>query len=350
MLGNKVFLAAADTKRDAQIVLCFDRQTGQIVWEQMVHHGGLNHKGNKKQNSKASLASSTIATNGHLLFINFLNDGAVWTSALSLKGDMVWQKKICPYIVHQGYGSSPAIFRDLVIVSADNKGGGAVVALKQTTGQEVWRRDRPKEPNYPSPILLTAAGKEQLLLTGCNLITSLAPATGAPLWEVDGATTECVTSTVTDGKHVFTSGGYPKNHISCVAADGSGKVVWEIGLRAYVPSMLIKDGHLYAVLDAGVATCVRCDTGEEVWKKRLGGTFTSSPVLVGDTIYVTNEDGETFLFRARPDKYEGLGRNQLAGTVFATPAICGDQIYLRVAQETDGERNEFLYCLGRQGR
>ena len=345
VLGDRVLLATADKKRDGQFILCFARKTGDLMWEKKVHDGGLEHKGKRKPNEKATLASSTVATNGQLLFINFLNDGAVWTSALSIDGDLIWQRKISDYVIHQGYGSSPTIHRHLVIVAADNKSGGAVVALDQETGNEVWRRDRPKKPNYPSPIVLMAAGKEQLIMTGCNLVTSLDPLTGDELWEVEGATTECVTSTVTDGKHVFTSGGFPKNHISAVAADGSKKTVWEVNTRAYVPSLLFKDDHLFAVLDAGVATCIRCETGVEVWKARLGGTFSSSPVMVGDTIYATNEDGETFLFRARTDKYESIGTNKLGESVFATPAICGSQIFTRVAHQEDGRRNEYLYCL-----
>ena len=94
VLGGQVFLATADQQRDGQFVLCVDRNTGESVWETMLHQGGLEHKGKRKPNEKASLASSTVATNGDLLYINLLNDGAVWTSALSLEGDVVWQKRL----------------------------------------------------------------------------------------------------------------------------------------------------------------------------------------------------------------------------------------------------------------
>src|SRR5262249_21132207 len=141
------------------------------------------------------------------------------------------------------------------------------------SGKVVWKHARPKTPNYASPIILNAAGRDQLVFTGCDLVASYEPLTGKLLWQVKGSTTECVTSTVTDGRHVFTSGGYPKNHVSAVLADGSGKVVWENGTRVYVPSMLVREGHLYAVLDAGVAVCWECGTGKEVWRHRLGGTF-----------------------------------------------------------------------------
>lgn len=346
VLGNHVYLATAEPQRQIQQVMCFDRATGKLAWSTVVHEGGLANKSQRKPNEKASLASSTIATDGDRLFINFLNDNAVWTTALDLDGEILWQQRISDYIVHQGYGSSPAVYEDLVIVSADNKSGGAIAGLDRQSGEIVWRRSRPEKPNYASPVILHADGRDQLIFTGCDLVTSLDPKTGDVNWEIEGATTECVTTAVTDGTHVFSSGGYPKNHIAAVAADGSGKVVWESNTRAYVPSLLQKDGYLYAALDAGIATCIRSDTGEEVWKARLGGTFSSSPVMVGDLIFACNEEGTTFVFKASPEKFVKIAENQLGESVFATPAICGNRIYARVAHREDGKRQEYLYCIG----
>jgi hypothetical protein len=184
-------------------------------------------------------------------------------------------------------------------------------------------------------------------MTGCDLVSSFDPLTGKVLWETPGATTECVTSTVTDGRHIYTSGGYPKNHISAVVADGSGKIAWENKDRVYVPSLVFRDGYLYGTLDAGVAACWKSDTGESPWKQRLGGTFSASPVLVGDKIYATNEAGETFIYLAQPDKYTAVGQNKLGDEVFATPTFCGGRIYMRVAEQVDGKRREVLYCLGK---
>lgn len=346
LLGDHVYLATADHQREAQLVLCFDRKTGAQVWESVVHQGGFTNESSRKMNEKASLASSTVATDGEQLFINFLNDNAVFTTALGLDGSVLWQQRLCDYVLHQGYGASPAIYEDLVIASADNKGGGAVVAMKRETGEVVWRRSRPEKPNYASPSIVTIGGRDQLIFTGCDLVTSLDPRTGKELWEIEGATTECVTTTVTDGKHVFSSGGYPKNHVAAIVADGSGTIAWEVNLRDYVPSMVYRDGHLFMTLDAGIAVCVESSTGETVWKERLGGTFSSSPVLVGDLIYATNEEGETFIFRANTEEFVGIAANQLGESVYATPVIAGDRIYTRVARFEDGKRQEYLFCIG----
>ena len=342
IVGEQVFLATCDHRQESQLVLCYDRQSGKKLWQTVVHQGGIAEKSNKK----ASQASSTVACDGERLFINFLNRDAVYTTALSRDGKQLWQTKISDYVVHQGYGSSPCLYGPLVIVSADNKGGGAIAALDRTTGKIAWRHDRPAKPNYASPIVLHVAGRDQLVFTGCDLIASYEPLTGKKLWETEGATTECVTSTVTCGELVFSSGGYPRNHVSAVRGDGSSDLVWENTTRVYVPSMLVRDGYLYAVADAGTAICWKCDTGEEMWKGRLGGTFSASPVLVGDKIYAVNEAGEAFIFKADPQSFELIAENKLPGEVMATPAICGGRIYLRIAEQINDQRQEFLYCLG----
>lgn len=128
-------------------------------------------------------------------------------------------------------------------------------------------------------------------------------------------------------------------------ADGSGKIAWQSATRLYVPSPIIKDGYIYAVLDSGMAVCWKSDTGAELWKERLGGDFYSSPVMVGNRIYVTNLGGKTFVFEATPAKFQLLAENQLGNEVFATPAICGNRLYMRVARNGE-QRQEFLYCVG----
>lgn len=342
VVGDQVFLATADEELEVQSILCFDRKSGKQLWKTDLHTGGFT----KNENKKSSQASVTVACDGERLFVNFQNAGAIYATALGRDGKQIWQKKISGFVSHQGFGASPAVYKSLVIFSADNKGGGAIAALDRVTGETVWRHDRPKLPNYTSPVILKAAGREQLVFTGCDLVSSFEPLSGKKLWEVTGATTECVTSTVTDGDVVITSGGYPKKHMSAMRADGSGKVVWENRTEVYVPSMLIRDGYLYAVTDAGMAMCWKSDTGKEIWKSRLGGTFSASPVMVGENIFAANEEGKTFVFKAGPESLELVAENQLGEAVFATPTICGGRIYLRVAANQDGKRQETLYCLG----
>src|SRR5205085_7904066 len=115
-------------------------------------------------------------------------------------------------------------------------------------------------------------------------------------------------------------------------------VIWRTGNGVtYVPSPLYHDGHLYVVNDGGVASCFEGKTGKQIWQDRLAGGFSSSPVLVGDHLYVTNEAGKTFILKIGP-KVERVATNDLGDACLATPAICGGQIFLRTGHH--------LYCIG----
>ncbi len=341
VFGDKIVLATSDESTGSQSVVCLDRSSGKQLWSTIVHPtGGM------RKNSKSTAASTTPAWDGKHIIVNFANSDAVYATALTIEGKIQWQTMISKYVEHQGYGSSPTLYQSLVFINADNKGGGAVAALNRTDGKIVWKRDRATKPNYSSPTVLNTAGRDQLIMIGCDQVVSYDPLTGNTLWEVDGATTECVTSTVTDGIRIFTSGGYPKNHISAVRTDGTNKLDWEIFERVYVPSLLCTDGYLFGVLDAGVAACWKADTGKEQWKGRLGGTFSASPVQIGEQIFATNEAGETFVFRASPREFELLAKNKLGEDVLASPVFVGSRIYYRASIPTDGKRQEFLFCIG----
>ena len=346
VVGDHVYLATADEVAEIQSVLCFDKNSGKQLWITDVHKGGFASSSGRDGNIRSTKASSTIACDGERLFITFLNDDAIHLSALDMAGKQLWQHKVSDYATHQGYGASPAVYGPLVIATADNKGGGAIVAFDRVTGERVWTHKRPKLPNYTSPIILNVAGKDQLIFTGVEKVSSFDPLTGKVNWEVDGATTECVTSSVTDGVSVVTSGGYPDNHISAVKGDGSGELVWRNETRVYVPSMLVHEGYLYVVTDAGMAYCYDMKNGNVKWEYRIRSKFAASPVLVGDSIYATSEDGTTFIFKASPEGFELLAENTLeVDDLQATPAYCDSKIYMRVAFGTKEERKEMLYCI-----
>ena len=343
VVGEFVFLPTADETKKTQAVLCLNRHTGKLIWSKEVNQGGFDKDGHQRK----SHASPSIASDGERLFVNFLNHGTVTTTALDLKGNQLWQQEISKFKTHQGFGASPFLYKDLVIVNSDNKSGGAVAAMNRKSGKIIWRRDRPKKPNYVSPVVFNVLGKDQLFLSGCNLVTSLEPNTGETLWEVPGSTTECVVTMVTDGKRVFTSGGYPKNHTVAITADGSGEVAWQNSTRVYVPSMIIYQDYAFAVADAGFAICWESATGKEIWKERLGGDFFSSPVLANGHIYATNVRGKTYVYKADPNDFKTISSNQLGNEAYASPVICDSRIYLRTAH-IDEDREEFLYCIANQ--
>ena len=342
IVGNRIYLATADGKKQVQSVLCLDKDTGKVIWATPVHKGKFVMGGNKN----ASHASSAVVCDGEQLYVSFPNADKIHTTALSLSGKIMWQRAVTDYKIHQGYGTSPMVYQGVVVTKADSKGGGAIAAHNKKTGAVIWKHRRPKLPNYTTPVMVTAHGKLQMVFAGGELITSLDPLTGKKHWEFPGSTQECVATAVTDGKRIFVSGGWPKNHIAAIEADGSGKITWQNTARVYVPSMLMKNGHLYATMDAGFATCWDSATGKELWKERLGGAFFASPVLVGERIYATNLAGKTFVYSTNPKQFKLLATNQLGNEVYASPVVSGNRLYLRVAFIKGAKRQEHLYCIG----
>lgn len=340
VVGDRIYLATADVEPQTQHVLCLDRKDGHVVWNTVVHRGRLDSGGHRN----TSQASATVAFDDGRLFINFLNDKAVHTTCLDLDGRIVWQQKVGDFVTHQGFAASPVLHRSVVLVTADHKGGGTVAGLDRASGRILWSHARPRIANYTSPSVLEAAGRTQMVIAGCNLVSSFDPLSGRKLWEIPGSTEECVVTAVTDGQRVFVSGGYPKNHTMAVLADGSGQIAWQNNARVYVPSMIVQDGFIYAVLDAGMAVCWKSDTGEERWKERLGGDFYASPVRVGNRMFAVNQAGVASVFEATPDHFRLLSQNKLGDEAFASPTICGGRIYLRVAHQGDARR-EYLYCI-----
>src|SRR5262245_54351477 len=126
VVGDRVYLATADVEN--QSVLCLNRNTGQRLWETKVHVG----QPDPGHHSNSSAASSTAACDGSRLYINFLNGGAVYTSGLDLDGKLLWQHKVCDFVTHQGFGSSPVLDRKSTRLNSSHLGiSYAVFCLKK---------------------------------------------------------------------------------------------------------------------------------------------------------------------------------------------------------------------------
>ncbi len=346
VIGDLVVLATAEEQRQEQAVLAFDRRTGRQAWKTVVSTGRFPDKIHRKNTH----ASATVASDGQRLFAAFYRNDSIELSALSLDGARVWQQRVGRFLPRRyeyGYAPSPTIYKSLVIVAADYEEGGHLTAFDRVTGERKWQTPRPRKLSFSSPIVARVAGRDQLLISGCDLVASYDPSTGKQLWATPGTTMATCGTMVWDDDLVFASGGYPKSETICVRADGSGRVVWKNNQKCYEQSMLAHDGYLYAVSDGGIAYCWRARDGQTMWQSRLpGGAVSASPVLAGGNIYAGNERGTVFVFRATPERFQLVAQNQLGRELFATPAVCGDQIFLRVAEQG---RQEMLYCLGSGG-
>ncbi len=344
VIGNMVVLCSAADQLQSQAVMAFDRKTGKQLWLTEIGRGGFS-----TIHPKNTHASPTAATDGTQIFATFSHHEKIEAVALDMKGKIVWRKDVGgfrPEAYEYGYAASPTIYKDTLIISADSDTVAWVKALKLTNGEIVWEQQRPKYLNWSSPIVANIGGRDQLLLSGLYMIASYDPSSGKPLWNTKCLTMATCGTCVWDGDLVFASGGYPDPETVAVKADGSG-VVWSNQVKCYEQSMVVYKGYLYAFSDSGITYCWDAKTGKEMWKHRMKGPVSASPLVVGDTIFATNEKGTTWAFKANPQKYEQVAENQLGDSGFASMVAVDGQLFIRTATGDGASRKETLFCIGK---
>lgn len=335
LYGDRIFLTTADHETQVQSVVCLNRSHGAPLWKTDVHQG--NFVDPKQVHAMCTNASCSAACDGERVFVTFMNDDAIWTTALDLDGNRLWQRKVADFESQFGYGASPVCQDGLVLVAVDNAPDNVLVALRADTGEVAWRAQRPAFNSYVTPMVFRVAGQDMVLLSGSNSVAAFQLSSGDEIWATETGAQMAVGSMVTDGERAFVSGGWPQRTTVCVDA-ATGDVVWQNNAATYIPSMLVHNGYLYAVTNDGIGYCWHAETGREMWRKRLGGNFSASLTLVNQHILAVNEDGVTKVFPASPDELAIVAENELPGLTRATPAICGNRIYFRT---DDG-----LFCIG----
>ena len=346
VVGGKIFLTSADEGEQVQYAIAYDLSTGKELWKLEIARGGFpeqNHRNNTE-------ASATIASDGKRLFTTLFHHGIIELSALKLDGKLLWQKQASnfnPRRYRYGYAPSPLIYENLVIVSAEYDGeDSSIAAFDRKTGVEVWRADRKANITFSSPVVGKVAGRDQLFLSGSDQVSAYDPASGRRLWTAAGTTAATCGTAVWDGELVFASGGYPDRETIAIVADGSGEIAWKNKQKCYEQSMIVVDGYLYGFTDQGVLYCWRCTDGREMWRERLGGRVSASPVYAGGYVYWANESGTMYVFKPSPDRFNLEARNRLGSEAFASPAVSGGKLLLRVAEGKGSSRQEYLVCIG----
>jgi outer membrane protein assembly factor BamB len=339
VVGKLVFLSTADEAKQTQSLIACDRASGEVVWQRQLHAGGLGEK-----HEKNSHASATPAGDGERVYAVFHRDEAVWVTALDPTGEVVWQKNAGRFDDRYGYGSSPAICDDRLIVAGDSPAAGWLAAFDLRTGDEKWRTERPAMTSYGAAVVATVGDRRQIMLQG-NQVAGYDLQSGRELWRHAAPAKATACSLCFDREQVYASGGYPERRIYALRPDGEGplaeeKLVWRFEQKssaAYVPTPLLDGERLFVVSDGGLATCLDTRDGRVVWNERLGGDFSASLTLIGDILIACSEQGRVVLLRAKDD-FETIAEQKFDEGFFASPVVCDGRLYLR----TTGH----LYCIG----
>jgi outer membrane protein assembly factor BamB len=292
--------------------------------------------------SSNSFASPTPVVNRGRVFCDF---GAMGTACVdAVTGAVVWSRRLV--VDHQvGPGSSPVPYDNLLVLVRDGIDQQYIAALDQATGETVWRTDRPPlapasptvRKAFSTPLVFQHAGRDQMVVTGARWIVSYEPAIGKELWRVDtGNSFSNITRPVYGCGLVFAATSFGGSVLRAIRPDGQGDVTathvaWQ--QTRMVPkhsSPLLVGDELYLVADNGVVSCLDARSGAINWSQRLPGTVLASPVAANGRIYFFGETGATTV--VRPGKEFGrLAENHLDGRVLASPALVDQAVILRTA-------------------
>jgi len=350
--GDRVFLQSSSADARERMLFCLDAGTGKILWTRTAPGNSA------KAHRKNSLASSTPATDGERVYVVFWDGEGIAMHAYSFDGQLQWQRDLGPFKQIQptthGAGNSPIVFQDKVFFANEQDDEASILGLDAKTGKIVWKTPRQGfRTCYSTPFILEKNGSgAEVIISSTAGVASLDPHSGKEnwiyTWTFMNKPLRTVGSPVYAGGLILaTSGdGGGDRHAIAVKAEGKGDVtkthlVWEnTKSLPYVPTAVVHGDYVYTVADrGGVAACWKAQTGEQVWAQRLGGDVSASPIVIDGKLYVINEEGEVYVFKAAP-KFEALGKTPVGEPVIATPAVAGGKLFIR--------GKSHLFCIAKQ--
>jgi outer membrane protein assembly factor BamB len=289
-----------------------------------------------------SFASPTPVIDGQYVYFSFGTFGMACVQRAS--GRIVWRNNEFQFDHETGPGSSPIVWGDSVIVHCDGTDQQFVIALNKRTGKLKWRTNRTGELSeeasmkkaFSTPIVSSTDRGPQLISAGANWLYGYDAESGKELWKISygklGFST--VPRPVLDDKRLFVCTGFMQPSLLSIGFDGMRvptveDIHWQCPLQVpTMPSPLVVHGLVFMVSDHGIATCLDRNSGERLWQQRLGGEFSSSPILADDKLFFCNREGEVFVIRPTRT-FEKIAVNKMDSAIMATPAAVDNEIYIR---------------------
>ena len=350
ILDNQVWLTTATEDGRELSALALDMASGKILHDLklfQVEKPQYAHPFN-------SYASPTPVMERGRVYVTF---GSPGTAAIDTKtGKVIWERRDLECNHFRGAGSSPIIFRNLLIMHYDGSDVQYIAALDKNTGKTVWTTPRsvdfkdlgpdgkPKADGdfrkaFATPHVIEVNGQPLLISLGGRAAYGYDPLTGKERWRIEehGSHSASTRPVVGHGM-VFYPTGFDSPKLVAIRPDGTGNVtathvVWRVTRSVpNKPSILLVNDLLFMVNDAGLASAVEAKTGEIVWQNRVGGTFSASPVHAAGRIYMFDEDGKTTVIEAGRE-YKVLAENQLDNGFMASPAVAGNALFVRTRKD-----------------
>jgi outer membrane protein assembly factor BamB len=349
---DRIFLNVADGN---DIYLwCVDRAKGDLLWKKLLGSGNVKMR-------KQNMSSPSPVTDGKSVYVM---TGTGLLKGFDFNGTELWsrdiQKDYGKFGLNWGYASSPLLFEDSLYVQVlhgmKTDDASYVMRIDRKTGKTIWRVERPTNAirespdSYTTPGLLRYGKTVEIVISGGDCVTGHDPTTGKELWRANGLNPDNDPSNrIVASPVVFNDIIYAPSRVSpLLALRGGGRgdvtsshLMWSTTNGPDVPTPVTDGKYFYIVNDRGIVWCLDAKTGAEVYghQRIKPGTYSASPVLADDKVYITNEDGLTTVIKAGP-KFEVLAENALNDYCLSSPAISDGQIFIRTAQH--------LYCIGKK--
>ena len=328
------------------VILCFDRNTGKVLWQQIAREE-VPHEGFRQ--GDGSFASPSPITDGQHVFAYFGSRGLY---CYDLDGKLQWSQDLGDMRIVNGFGegSSPALYKNTLIVNWDNEGDSFIVALDKNTGKTLWKNPREERTSWSTPLVVEHDGKPQIVTDATSRIRSYDMASGKLIWECAGLTRNVIPSPVSANGMLYAMSGFQGNALLAIHLGrtgdltGTDAIAWSHKKSTpYVPSPLLYGDKLYFFAgNNGMLSCFDTRAGKALIDAEridaLQGVY-ASPVGASGRVYLTGRNGVTVVIK-QSDKLEKLATNSLEEKFDASPAIVGKDLFLR--------GHEHLYCIAEQ--
>jgi outer membrane protein assembly factor BamB len=338
---DRIFITTARDGGRRLSLIAFNRADGKQVWEAFAPDGR-----SEMPHFKNGYASATPATDGERIYVSFGSRGLI---AFDMAGKMVWQRDLGAIDNYHGAAGSPLIYKGKVVLYQDQSRNGFIAAFDGRTGQQVWRTRRQQSIGWGTPIAVTVGDHDEIIVNGESRVMAYDPDTGAELWRCGGMSYEVIPTPVVGYGLIFCSSGRVGPTLA-IRPGGRGDVTgshvaWSTPRGSpFVPSPLVYNNQLYTINDMqSIVSSFDAATGRTLYQGRLGVAqregFSASPIAVGGKVFMTNDDGETFVLKAGPT-FQLLHVNTIGERTLASPALVDGVWYIRT------DRN--LFAIGKR--
>jgi len=339
VIGEEKILMTFSREEGEQVtlgVIALDVGSGEVVWNKDLFTPASDEV--RKRHSKNGLASATPYLERGVVYAHF---GHMGTAALKLSdGDIIWKKRFQYKPVH-GTGSSPVVVEGMMVFNADGASEPVIAALDCKNGEVAWKTPREQEVrktfSFGTPLVLRIDGRTQVISQASGKVAAYDPRDGSEIWKVRyGEGYSVVPRPVFANGMLYVATGFDRASLLAIrpqAAKGdvtdTHVVFKESRYIPKTPSFVESGGFLYLVDDTGSLTCRDARSGEMKWREKIPGNFSSSPILIGNKLYLATEDGVVYVAEVSPQGSKIVFELEMEERIFASPAAVDNALFIR---------------------